>query len=213
MTTQIAKILNVESSELPLISADNAFTGENTFSQAPRAITSLYRRYYHVPLGSSNPGASGATWVDASANTTGGWRLDASTETLRGQTDIHSDWDGATNPTFEVKFMVNVDNTAGGVGDTVDLKTTVYYKGTGDTATKTQTVEVATVVGQSAQYKQFSASFPIDWDLAGNVLEAGDAISIVLNLETDTSEVDDIVVTSMEFYYPTTHIGLESGDV
>jgi hypothetical protein len=88
-----------------------------------------------------------------------------------------------------------------------------YYKGVGDTATKTQAIEVATVVGQSPQYKQFTASFTIDYDAASNVIEVGDVISCVLNLETDTSEVDDIVVTSMEFYYNTTHVGIESTDV
>ena len=69
------------------------------------------------------------------------------------------------------------------------------------------------MVGKSAQYKQFSTEFTINWDEASNVVSVGDVISININLETDTSEVDDIVVTSMELYYNTTHIGIESGDV
>lgn len=182
-------------------------------TKAPRTTTSLYRRYYHVVLGAANPGASGATWVDASANTTGGWRLTNATWLLRGQADIHADWDGASDLTFAANFMVNIDNTGGAAGDTVDLKIVAYYKGVGDTACKTQTVEVPTTVGACAQYKQFKATFTIDWDYAANVIESGDVIAVVLNLETDTSEVDDIVVTSMEFYYNTTHIGVESGDV
>lgn len=44
------------------------------------------------------------------------------------------------------------------------------------------------------------------------MVEAGDIIAFVLNLETDTSEVDDIVVTAMEFYYQTTHLGIELAD-
>lgn len=178
-----------------------------------RTATSLYRRYYHIALGAANPGASGATWVVASANTTGGWRLTNAAWLIRGQADVHADWDGASDLTVSVNFMVNVDNTGGADADTVDLKLVAYYKGVGDTACKTQTVETVTTVGKSAQYKQFKASFTIDWDYAANVVEAGDIISLVLNLETDTSEVDDIVVTSMEFYYPTTHLGIESGDV
>jgi len=71
---------------------------------------------------------------------------------------------------------------------------------------------VATVVGKSAQYKGFSANFTIDYDAAGNVITAGDVISVILNLETDTSEVDDIVVVAMSLNYQTTHIGIESGD-
>jgi hypothetical protein len=177
-----------------------------------RMGSSLYRRYYHIALGAANPGASGAAWVQASSNSTGGWRLSNASHLIRGQTDVHADWDGATDLTVSVKFMVNVNNTGGQTTDTVDLKLTAYYKGTGDTAAKSQVVEVATVVGKSAQYKQFSASFTLDWDYAGNVIESGDVIALVLNLETDTSEVDDIVVTSMEFYYQTTHIAIESGD-
>jgi hypothetical protein len=177
-----------------------------------RYTTAINSRYYHLPLASANPGASGPTWVAAGTNTTGGWRLDAATEILRGQVDLHDDWDGATNPVFKVHFMVNVNNTGGGVGDTVDLKCIFRYKGEGDTVVKTQTVEVATTVGQSAQYKQFAVQFPLDWDYASNVLEVGDLVSVNLNLETDTSEVDDIVVTGMGFYYATTHIGIESGD-
>ncbi len=182
-------------------------------TKAPRGTTSLYRRYYHLALGSANPGASGATWVVASATTTGGWRLTNAAWLLRAQADVHSDWDGATDLMVSVNFMVNVDNTGGADADTVDLKITTYYKGVGDTACKSQVVEVPTTVGKSAQYKQFKANFTIDWNYADNVVETGDIISIILNLETDSSEVDDIVVTSMEFYYQTAHVGVESGDV
>ncbi|MFA5385623.1 MAG: hypothetical protein WC364_13390 [Eubacteriales bacterium] len=189
-----------------------ADTGVRT-SKAIRGTTSLFRRYYHVALGAANPGASGPTWVVAGSNTTGGWRLTNASWLLRGQADIHADWDGATDLTVSVNFMVNINNTGGLVTDTVDLRLNAYYKGVGDVATKTQAVEVATVVGQSPQYKQFKATFTIDWDALSNVVEVGDVISLILNLETDTSEVDDIVVTSMEFYYQTAHIGIESGDI
>jgi len=46
-----------------------------------------------------------------------------------------------------------------------------------------------------------------------NVVEAGDKFGFILNLETDTSEVDDIVVVNASFYYQTAHLGIESGDV
>jgi len=101
----------------------------------------------------------------------------------------------------------------GGAGDTVDIQLVARYKGIGDTVVKSQTVENSVVVGTSAQYKQFETLFTIDFDAVSNLVEVGDAISININLETDTSEVDDIVITSMEFYYNTTHIGIESGDV
>lgn len=181
-----------------------------TFTDQPRGSTSLYRRYYHIPLGTSNPGSSGATWTDASANTTGGWRLDAAGETIRGGTDIHSDWDGASDMKVEVRFAVMVAGS--GAGDTVDLRLICYYNGVGDTATKTQTVEVATTVGAAAQYKVFTATFTIDYNPVGALVDAGDHLSFYLNLETDTSEVDDVIILGMSFSYLTTHLGIEDGD-
>jgi hypothetical protein len=178
-----------------------------------RGATSLYRRYYHLPLAAINPGASGATWTAPSTNTLGGWQLDAASEVLYLQTDVHSDWDAATDLTVEVKFEVNVNNTGGGAGDTVDLKLVCYYKGNAETACKTQTVEPATVVGASAQYKRFTATFTINYDETDNVVEVGDVMRMILNLETDTSEVDNIIVNSAEYYYSTTHLSIESGDV
>ena len=42
--------------------------------------------------------------------------------------------------------------------------------------------------------------------------DAGDLIDMELNLETDTSEIDNVLITSGTFYYQTTHTGVESGD-
>jgi len=182
------------------------------FGDQPRTATSLYRRYYHIPLGSSNPGASGATWVDGTADTIGGWQLNAVGETVRGGVDVHSDWDGASDMKIEVRFQVNVNNTGGGAGDTVDLKIVARYMGLTDVAVKTQTVEVATIVGASAQFKTFNADFTLNWDEVSNVIEAGDHLTFKLNLETDTSEVDDVIISGMSFSYLTTHMGIEDGD-
>jgi hypothetical protein len=177
-----------------------------------RGATSLYRRYYHVALAAVNPGASGATWTPPDGSTVGGWQLNAATEVLYLNSDIHADWDGATDIILEVKFEVNFDNSGGGAGDTVDLKFVPYYKGLTEAVTKTQTVEVATVVGASARYKQFKATFTINYDEVSNVVEAGDCLRGILNLETDTSEVDDIIINEATIYYQTTHVGIESGD-
>jgi len=178
----------------------------------PRLNTANMRRYYHLPLASFDPGASGATWVDADANTLSGWQLNAVGETLEMNTDIHSDWDGASDIDLEVTFTVNADNSGGAGTDTVDLKVICYYKGEGDVATKTQTVETPVTVGACDQWTQFKVEISIDWDKADNVVEAGDVFSLVLNLETDTSEVDDITINDVSFYYHSTHIGIQVGD-
>lgn len=173
-----------------------------------RASTTSYRRYYHLSVGGFDPGASGATWVNPDGNTTGGWRLNAVGETLITGTDIHSDWDGVSNITMEVLFALNA---SGNPNDTVDLKIVVYYCGPGDTSTKTQIVEVATVT-DGTQYKVYKVVFVLDYDAANNVIDAGDHISVILNLETDTSEIDDIIILEGAYYYNTTHTGIESGD-
>lgn len=179
------------------------------FDNYLRTSTSLYRRYYHLPINGFDPGASGATWTSADANHLAGWQLNAAGETLEFESDVHTDWDGATDLTATIRFQL-LD--AGSANDTVDLKLVCYYAGIGDTTTKTQTVEVATVT-DGTQYKMYEATFTIDYDAVSNVVDAGDSISFILNLETDTSEIDNVIIVGGSFYYNTTHTGIESSDV
>jgi hypothetical protein len=199
------------SKEVVRFDTDGDVTGYRYF----RSVASNYRRYYHMPTSSFDPGSSGATFVAPNANTVGGYQLDAVGEVLYFGSNIHADWDGATDPKVKILFAVNVDNSGGSGEDTVDLKLVCYYNGIGETSTKTQTVEVATTVGACAQYTVFNAEFTINWDETDNVVENDDVFGFILNLETDTSEVDDIVILNggSDFYYQTTHIGIESGDV
>lgn len=177
-----------------------------------RGATTLYRRYYHLPLASFDPGASGTTWTSAGASTVGGWQLNAAGEILETKVDVHSDWDAASDLHAEVRFQINA---ASAENDTVDIKLVLYYMGVAETVTKTQTVEVATNVGDGgakAQFTMFQADFVIDYDAIGAVVEAGDCIAMILNLETDTSEVDDVIINAVTYYYNTTHLGIEAGD-
>ena len=105
---------------------------------------------------------------------------------------------------WQVFFEVNVDNSGGLVTDTVDLQLICRFKGDAETAVKTQTLEVANVVGQSAQYKQFETSFAIDYNSGTDPVQVGDIFGMSLNLETDTSEVDNIIINYIEFKYKTT---------
>ncbi len=169
------------------------------------AETSIWWHEYILPATAFSKGASGATQVSPDANTLGGWVLDRddTNEIIFAISHIENDWDEATDPTTELWFEVNADNTAGADTDTVDLKLVYRYKGEEEASFKTQTIEVATVVGKSARYKQFKVEFPLNWDLGSNVLETKDIISLGVSLETDTSEVDNIIVNFAEFKYKT----------
>lgn len=174
-----------------------------------RTPTSLIYRVQDIPLKSLT---TVAAWVSAGANSLGGWNL-AGASTLEGQASVRSDWDGVSDLYLEIVFEVNIDNTGGSSSDTVDIRVVFYYKGNSDTATKTQTVEVPTTVGASARYKQFRFLMPIDYDYSGNVVDKGDLISFYLNLETDTSEVDDIVINRLSLVYLTSHVAIEINDL
>ena len=174
-----------------------------------RSNRSVWWHEHDLSVSSLSKGASGATEVAADANTLGGWQLNAVGELVNFGAHLEDIWDGVSDIQINVWFEVNVDNSAGNSGDTVDLKIVARYKGEGETAVKTQTVEVATTVGKSARYKQFKATFAIAFDAGGNVIDALDVISFVMNLETDTSEVDDIIVNLVELRYETEKPALE----
>ena len=176
-------------------------TGIVKTSKKIHGTTSLWWYIKYVDAFTITPGTSGAQLIPPDANTLGGYQLDADTEKLYFNAHIFDNWDGSSDLELVVVFEVNVDNTAGSDTDTVDLKVVSYYKGNGETTNKTQTVEVATTVGKSPQYKQFTAILTIDWVATDNVVEVGDTITFVLNLETDTSEVDSIIVNAATFRY------------
>ena len=166
-----------------------------------------YWHEYNIPANSFAPGASGATWTDPGANTLGGWLLNLNTEFLYFHAHVEADWNGASDLKLEVWFELAAAGTS--EGDTVDIKALFKYKGVAEVVQKTQTVEVATVVDDAAQYTMFKAEFTVNWDLTDHVVQAADVFSITLNLETDTSEVDAIYVNFAEFKYQTAYQAVE----
>jgi len=185
-------------------------TGIVKTSKKIHGTTSLWWYIKYVDAFSITPGTSGAQLTAPNTNTLGGYQLDADTEKLYFNAHIFDNWDASSDLELVVVFEVNVDHTGGADTDTVDIKVVSYYKGDGETTNKTQTTEVATIVGKSPQYKQFTATLTIDWDATDNVVEVGDTISFVLNLETDTSEVDNIIVNSAVFRYRSIAINPET---
>ena len=176
-----------------------------------RCATANYRRYYHLPISSFDPGNAGAVWVSSNINHIGGWQLTAAGDTLEFGTDVHADWDGTSDLKVKVRCCLGAAALTPGV-DTFDLKLVTFYNGVGETTCKSQTVEVATVTVLGTQYEVYNVVFTIPWDTVEHIVEVGDHFGFILNLETDTSEVDDIIILAGSFHYNTTHVGIENGD-
>lgn len=189
---------------------DYLATDSHRFNSVIRGTSSLWWCCKYIDAFSVSPGLSGATLVPPDRDTLGGYQLNAATEYLYFNGRVCSNWDGATDLIVTVTWEVNVDNSAGNVTDTVDLKLLAYYKGNTDTENKKQEIEIATTVGQAARYKQFTTTFTIDYDLALSIVDVGDTFSFTLNLETDTSEVDDVIVNFCTFSYRTAKMGVEA---
>lgn len=200
--TDLAAITDIATTDILYIVDDPGGTAASKKATVQNVVDTGFWHHHILAALSDATGASGATVTPPDANTIGGWQLDAAGENLYYSCHIGPDWDGATDMIFRVVFELN----AGGAlaTDTVDIKAIFRYKADGQTAIRTQTVEVATIVGVAAQYTQFKADFTFDWDIGGgNNVAAEDFISIDVNLETDTSEVDDIIVNMTAFKYKT----------
>jgi len=184
------------------VTVDDAFVRTNT---------TKYRRYYHLYSESFDPGASGASWTDPDGNTVGGWELTATSQDLQATVDVHADWDAASDLTVEIRFEIAAAGSA--PGDVVVLDLDVYLKGAGDAVTKSQNLSDSVTVDASAQWTMFEASFTIDYNAVGAGVDVGDIVKLVLTLNTASSDVDDVIINDGAFYYNTTHLGRESGDV
>lgn len=173
-----------------------------------RGETSLYISRHRFPIESSDPGASGATWTDMTSDNLPGYSLDNSGEILEFAAPVLNDWDEASDLT--VNFNFQVDDATTSNGDTADLALTVYYMGNGDSTLKTQTIAENAVTTNGTQWRLYQTSFTIDYDYTDNVVEIGDKIGFELHMETDTSEVDSILIIGGALTYNTKHIGLEN---
>ncbi|MBA7624854.1 hypothetical protein ES703_32268 [subsurface metagenome] len=202
-----ATIDNIETDTLKLTETIVKVTGDIRAYQSDGG-TSLYYHEHNVPAFSAAPGAAGATLTAPTANTLGGYQLDVNTEQLYFSMHVENDWDGKTDIIVEVAWEVNEETASDG---TVDLQLICYYKGDHEATNKTQTVEVPhTITGNKAQFTQHRTTFIVNWDESSNVIEIEDVIGFILNLETDTSECDDIIINHMVSKYATTQPALET---
>jgi len=167
-----------------------------------RGSTSLWWHAYCVDAASVSPGGSGASWLAADANHLEGYQLDAANEYLYLTACLHSDWDAASDPEIKVTFEIMGAGT--GADDKERIIAQCYYKGhDGAVGTKTQSPYGDVTINDDAQYTLYTATITIDHDLAANVVNVGDKMSIRINLDTANSDVDDILISHINFRYRT----------
>lgn len=166
-----------------------------------------YWHEYNTDILSLSPGASGAILVEPDADTMGGYQLDDDTEYIYFSTYLEADWDDSTRPIIQITFETNTDNTGGGLADVVVLDVLCYHKSEGDTACISHNHVGTTTVGQAAQYTMFIMYLEIESDVAG--MSIGDTITFRINLDTVTSDVDDVILNYLEIKYRTLYPAVE----
>lgn len=166
-----------------------------------------YWHEYAIMALSLSPGGSGATLIITSADTLGGYGLDNATEYLYYATHIENDWDGFSNPKLILSFEINVENSGGGLADAVIIDAVCYHKSVGDFSTEVDTHSGNTVVGQATRYTLFEQEIEID--IIADSISVGDTIYIRLNLNTDGSDVNTIIINYLEFKYQTSTPAME----
>ena len=150
---------------------------------------------------SLSSGGSGATLVTPDNNTLGGYNLDADGEYLYFNAAVCNNWNEASDPIVIVIWETDVDNTGGGVNDSVEIDLQCWFKGEGETSNKTQALSERTEIGQSARYKQFLTTFTIDHDDGSNPVEEGDVFTFRLNFDATNSDITDIIINFVRFGY------------
>ncbi len=152
----------------------------------------LYPQAFKIKGGEPTP-------VDANANSLGGYQLNNDGEILAFNTHVDNEWDEISDIVIDVYF--DIQDAGEDVADTVDFDLTAFIKGQGDVATKSQDITASVIVGTAAQYTQFEAEAVIDYNDGANPVSKGDSITIEINLNTTTSEIDDIVLSYVEIKY------------
>ncbi len=188
---------------------DNFHVGAKGLVTLPgvlRCVNGVWWREFHFTPVSLAPGASGATLVEPSANTPGGYNLDDDGEHLTFQVHIHDDWDGASDPVFEVS--IENDMAAQAIGTTAIMKIDTYSKGTGETAIKTQNLSDTVAVDDDARYTMYEAELALDYDAGGGVdVDANDIIGCHLWFDvTNSVNLTDVIISHVCFKYRTKQV-------
>jgi len=147
------------------------------------------------------PGGSGATEVLPNVDKIGGYRLDAVDEYLYFNGSVCNNWDGINDLRVTIIWELNAASSSD--NDSVFLDLACWYKGSDEDTTKYQSLSEGVLVENETQYTMHSTEFTIDYDLADNVVQMGDIFAFRINLNTGSSDVDDVVINFGHFSYKT----------
>jgi len=152
----------------------------------------LYPQAFRITGGAPTP-------VDANANTLGGYQLNDAGEILAFNTHVDDDWDGESDILIDLYFEINA--AGGAPTDTVDFDVAVYMKKPGDTSTRSQSLTATKTIGAAAQFTAFESEATLVHDDGANPVNETDTLTIEVNLNTGTSEVDDVILNYVEIKY------------
>jgi hypothetical protein len=172
-----------------------------------------YWHEFHLGATKTDPGGSGATLTVVNTASFV-YLLDATTEYLYFEIDIHDDWDGASDIVVEVRVALSGAETA---NDIINAEVIAEYYGEHDdidTGVKTQTRTINhDIVSDNGQGDAHDLVFIIDWDLASNVVEVEDTIKLRFRLDSVGGGTDVAAVwfSDANIKYRTSKPQLETG--
>lgn len=169
--------------------------------------TSGYYHEYNMPAIELSPGGSGATQIIPTANTLGGYQLNAIDEYLYYTTHIEDDWDTQSDMIFEITFETNVNNAGGNPADVVIFNLLCLHKSEGSAVVHQNTDNGSTTIGTAGQYTLFKQNITLDYITEGYI--NGDTISYRLNLDTVNSDISNVIVNYVELKYKSLYPALE----
>jgi hypothetical protein len=147
-----------------------------------------YWREFHLNAASVSPGASGATLsVGGPGSASLYYLLNATNEYLYFSSDIHSDWDGASDIIVIINVALDGNEDQ---DDTIDAELIAEYFADHDDmdVAKTQT----RTIGHSIGGNKFAGTvheliFALNWDETDNVIEVDDILKLRFRLDSVAS--------------------------
>ena len=159
--------------------------------------------YWHEHYTEAISAYSTGTQLPPNVSSLGGYRLDNIIETLYFATHVEPDFDGVTPGIVQIYFEVNIDNTGGGITDTVKFQLECWHKIIGELTNTVYSLDGNTVVGTSDQHELFKQSITV------SNIRLNEIIAFRINLNTITGDVDTVIVNYVIFKYPTYYPAME----